>query len=183
MSTPIDRLYEEHKQLVEFLEQANQPSLIVTVDESFRKSLTLAAASYFEVRTREYVVAYVEEVTQKNVRVVSFAKAKGVERQYHTYFDWKKRKAGPFFALFGGDFKAFIDATIRTDDRLQKSIDAFLELGDLRNMLAHQDYAVFTMEKTVEDIYELYKNALYFTELMPQKLREWPTLATGEESA
>lgn len=175
MSTAIDRLYQEHKQLVQFLEQENQLSLIVTVDESFRKSLTLAAASYFEVRTREYVVAYIEEVTQHNSRVVSFAKAKGVERQYHTYFDWKKRKAAPFFALFGSEFKTYIEAVIRNDSRLSESIDAFLELGELRNMLAHQDYAVFTMEKTVDDIYALYNKGLYFTEVMPTKLREWPT--------
>jgi len=183
MSTAIDRLYQEHKQLVEFLEKENQLSLIVTVDESFRKSLTLAAASYFEVRTRVYVVAYIEEVTQNNVRVVSFAKAKGVERQYHTYFDWKRRKAEPFFALFGSDFKTFIVSAIRNDAQLSESIDAFLELGELRNMLAHQDYAVFTMEKSVDDIYALYKKGLNFIEVMPAKLREWPTPPSGKEPA
>ena len=46
----------------------------------------------------------------------------------------------------------------------QESIRAFLEIGNARNELAHGNYALYPLEKTIEEIYASYKTALHFVE-------------------
>jgi hypothetical protein len=39
--------------------------------------------------------------------------------------------------------------------------------------LVHQNFAIFPMEKTVEEIYALYRDALRFTGVFPTKVRDY----------
>jgi hypothetical protein len=52
------------------------------------------------------------------------------------------------------------------------SVRAFLELGNERNRLVHQNYATFPMEKTLDEIYALYQNAVMFVDALPSALRD-----------
>lgn len=167
MTTGVDRIMAEHSALVALLEKAGEISMVSSVDAVFRKSLALSAASYFEVKIRDCVLGYVTEKSAGDEGVVSFLRIKGIERQYHTYFDWKNRSATPFFSLFGQSFKQLMARRIVDDEEMRGAVDAFLELGDLRNNLAHQDFAVFPMEKTVAEIYALYVSALKFVDTLP----------------
>lgn len=114
--------------------------------------------------------------------VLAFFKSKAIERQYHTYFDWKERKANSFFRLFGAGFRDFMIAEVKSDELLNKAIQSFLELGDVRNSLVHQDYANFYLEKTVDEIYGLYKLGLGFVEALPQKLKLYSGKISGASS-
>jgi len=102
--------------------------------------------------------------------ITSFLKKKGIDRQYHTYFKWDERNPNPFFSLFGEEFKQDVKKIIKSDSELDDSINAFLELGDLRNNLVHQNFASFPVDKTAEEIYALYKKALKFIEFISSKL-------------
>jgi hypothetical protein len=62
---------------------------------------------------------------------------------------------------------------INKDSKLESAISAFIELGQIRNQLVHQNFADFYLEKTSEEIYKLYKDALVFVELFPLKLRDY----------
>ena len=64
---------------------------------------------------------------------------------------------------------------VRADSNLEESIKAFLEIGDLRNQLAHENYALFKMEKTVEDVFNLYTKAVRFVEGFPRDLQQYIT--------
>ena len=55
---------------------------------------------------------------------------------------------------------------------MRLSVAAFLELGNERNRLVHQNYATFPMEKTLDEIYLLYRRALTFVDLLPTALRD-----------
>ena len=48
---------------------------------------------------------------------------------------------------------------------------AFLEIGNLRNQLVHENYADFRLDKTVDEIYGLYRTALYFLRVFPDAIR------------
>lgn len=61
---------------------------------------------------------------------------------------------------------------IKGDEELKESMQAFLEIGNERNKLVHQNYAAFPMEKTLEEIYKLYQCAFKFVEHFSQALRE-----------
>ena len=44
---------------------------------------------------------------------------------------------------------------VRVDLGLAESIRAFLELGNLRNEAVHENYAVFFLNKTVDEVFDL----------------------------
>jgi len=159
----VDRLHSEFRQLIEELGNT-QISLRTTLEEVFQKSLLLAAASYFERRVKEDIIDFMYR-TSGNVDLVSeFIRNKAVERQYHTFFQWEARNANAFFGLFGEEFKNYMAQTVSNDQAYQEAILAFLELGRERNRLVHQDFGAFPLEKTTDEIFDLYRKALTFVD-------------------
>jgi hypothetical protein len=72
------------------------------------------------------------------------------------------------------------DKRVKESDRLRSSVQAFLEVGNERNKLVHQDFATFSMEKTLDEIYGLYQNALVFVDFLPLALRESDALPVAQ---
>jgi hypothetical protein len=170
--TVVDRLFREHDALAGYLRERGELSFLANFDASFRKMLLMAAASYFESQVTACVLRFVVEKSGSDVLTVSFAKSKGINRQYHTYFDWSLRNATKFFSMFGPEFKGHMASVLKTNEGLAASISAFLELGDLRNTLVHEDFASHPLEKTVDEIYGLYKLALVFVSAVPEEMRK-----------
>jgi len=166
----VDRLYREFQELVSYLDKGAELSLRSTADENFRKALLMAAASYFERRVCDDLVEFFESMSSKNPLVREFIKKKAISRQYHTFFDWESRNANLFYGLFGDEFKSFMRIEIKDDPEFEQCASAFIELGRERNRLVHQDFGTFPLEKTSDEIYQLYQRALYFVENMPSKL-------------
>jgi hypothetical protein len=169
-STIIDALYEENKALTDYLSEAEEPSFQTQADEKFRKVLILSAASFFEVRVLKAIVDAARAAAPQAPHMVEFVKKKGLSRQYHTLFDWDRRNANRFFSFFGDEKKEQMKKLVAEDDDLSSSIAAFLELGSLRNELVHLDFANFSLEKTADEIYELYRKASRFVAEIPQLL-------------
>lgn len=170
--TPVDRLYGEASAIARALEEKGEVSLQVAASDSLRKSLLLAAASHFEQCLCEVVLEFVRERAGGSVVVAEFVRNKAVSRQYHTWFNWDESNANHFFGLFGPIFRSSMIARVKTSDLLRDSIRAFLEIGNDRNRLIHQDYATFPLEKTMEEIYGLYQKAHLFVDTLGQTLRE-----------
>lgn len=167
----VERLFEEHQALHAYLSGAGELSLLTSADENSRKSLVLAAASYFEHVIRSLVFDLCAERTRNDELVLSLIKQKAIDRQYHTYFDWDQKNANRFFALFGSAFANHMKKRVREKADLHSSVVAFLELGSLRNQLVHRDFATFPMEKTVDETYDLYQRAQAFVDAVTDELR------------
>ncbi len=176
-ATPVDRLYQESSSVLTALGQG-EPSLVVAAGDNFRKALVLASASYFEHRVSTCVLEFVRERTNGNGLVVGFVKNKAISRQYHTWFKWDETNANQFFGLFGSAFKQMMCERVKTDESLRASIRAFLEVGNERNKLVHQDFASFALEKTLDEIYTLYRQSLLFVDGLPAYLRDCEPLPT-----
>ena len=162
--------YKEFKEMIDYLETNKEISLKIVADDNLKKVLLLSAASYFEDEIKELILDFVEKNSDNNLMIKSFVKNKAVERQYHTYFDWKTGNANSFFSLFGDEFKNQAKGDVKDNSKLEKSIRAFLEIGNLRNELVHGNFAVFPIEKTVEEIYGLYRLAHKFIDYLSSKL-------------
>ncbi len=80
--------------------------------------------------------------------------------------------ANQFFGLFGSEFRSTMTERMKKSDDMQSSVEAFLELGNERNRLVHQNYATFPMEKTLDEIYALYQSAVMFVDDLPAALRD-----------
>ena len=175
--TPVDRLYEESSSVIKALGGA-QPSLAVAAGDNFRKALVLAAASYFEHRVSACILDFVHERANGNGLVVGFVKNKAISRQYHTLFNWDQANANQFFGLFGSAFKQMMDGRVSASEDLRASIRAFFEVGSERNKLLHQDFASFSLEKTLDEIYALYQQSLLFVDGLATQLRDCEPLPT-----
>jgi len=166
----VEGRYKEFKEIIDYLESNKEISLKTVADNDLKKVLLLSAASYFEHEIKEIILDFVEK-NSANPIIKSFVKNKAVERQYHTYFNWKEAKnANTFFSLFGEEFKNQAEEDVKANSELKKSIQDFLEIGKLRNQLVHGNFAVFPIEKTVEEIYELYCSAYQFIHYLSSKL-------------
>lgn len=170
--TTVDRLYDEYSAVLNHLQSSGQLSLIATADDSLRKALLLSVASYFEHRMTDVVLSFVYDASQGNPLVSELVRSKAVSRQYHTWFKWDDKTANQFYGLFGNDFRNHMKRKVAKDPDFDASVRAFLELGNERNRLVHENYGSFTLEKTFQEIYTLYNRALPFVEALPQILRE-----------
>ena len=145
MITIVDNMHKDFSDLIKSLEEKGDISFRNVADDNFRKSL-LCAASFFEKTLCENVSNFIEIKSGNNRAIVEFVNNKAKNRQYHTWFSWKEKNANSFFGLFGEDFKTFIQEKIKSDPGMERSIKAFMDLGQERNRLVHQDYGTFYME-------------------------------------
>ena len=182
--TIVDRLYSDFKQLVEHLNKSVEPSLCSAAEDNFRKSLLLAAASYFEDRLTAELVSFVGRASNRNILVTEFVRIRAISRQYFSLFEWEAGNANKFFSCFGNAFSTFMKAEVKADDELAKAIKAFIEIGLERNRLVHQNFGTFTLEKTAEEIFTLYQTASAFIDVIPVKLQQYlATIAPSPQDA
>ncbi len=172
-ASAVDRLYTESKSIISAL-PAHEISLHNSAGDLFRKTLVLAAASYFENRVTGIVMSYVEECSANSPKIVSIVRTKAVARQYHTWFSWKDGAKGvnTFHAMFGDEFKSKMTLRLRSVAELLTGASAFIEIGNDRNLMIHQDFATFSFDKTLEEIFSTYKKALVFVNDLETALRE-----------
>ncbi len=162
MSQPIKNLVDEAEDLKKFLIDNAQLSLSISVDEHFRKVLLLSCASLYEKELCEMLKAFIVKET-KNCMIHSFVTNKAIERQYHTYFQWKDLKnINSFLGLFGEEFKSKISNEISSNSDLKMQMKAFLEIGSERNKLVHENFLIYKLNKTFQEILILHSNAEKF---------------------
>jgi hypothetical protein len=170
----VDHLFREFQEIVKFLEAQKESSFKITTEDNFRKTLLLTAASYFEDRIRTHISNLVSAASKNNELVVELIKKKVTDsRQYHTLFAWEKSNANHFFSQFGKGFKEYMEKQIDSNEELDESIKAFMEIGSARNRLVHENFGTFPLEKTTEEIYASYNKALIFVESVPNKFIEY----------
>lgn len=177
--TPVDVLHAEYLSIVNYLNENSQPSLSTDVNKYFKKVIVLSAASYFEHRVQEILVEFVVKETNNNILALNFFKKKAIGMQYHTYFSWGEKgepdkpgkNANSFFALFGEDFKKQAEEKVKQSQNLSVAMKAFLEIGHLRNILVHSNFAAYNFDnKTTEDVINLYKNGMPFVTFVEELL-------------
>jgi hypothetical protein len=169
--TIIDKLYHDNLSLVSYLDQYGEISLRSFIDNNFKKTLLLSAFSFFESEITRLIIEFVLQETKNSKLIIAFIKAKAVERQFHTYFDWDANNANRFFALFGSEFRDMHKADVKNNSELELGVTSFMELGRIRNQLVHLNFASFPIEKTADEIYDLYKKANKFIEHIREKLK------------
>jgi hypothetical protein len=175
MSTLIDQLHSDTSQLLTHLTEKGEMSLHSFANGNLRKVLLLSAASWFETRISEAILKFAEVHSNGHSGIQSLIKKKAVDRQYHTYFDWKKEKPGPFYGLFGDVCGEDMKKEINADSNIKDGLAAFLELGNLRNELVHENFAAFPFNKTAEEVHALYQKAEKFVSYVERRLPD-PTL-------
>lgn len=84
--TVVDRLHLDFAGLLRVLDEAGEVSLRSVAEENFRKSLMLAAASYFERRMTESVLTFVEDATNRNALGLRCRSAGKTTKEIHALY-------------------------------------------------------------------------------------------------
>ena len=167
MIAGLVRAREQIRQLV----QAGEPSLAATVDDVFKKTLLLSAASYCESRLTEILLSLYESKCGGSVALSEFVRNQALGRKYHQLFNWEANNANQFFGLLGEDFKAHMLGKLKANSDYKNAEAAFLELGRLRNQAVHDNLAAFSLEKSVGEVLELYDRARSFLNIVDNEVR------------
>ena len=169
----IEELLNDHRVLVEYLMSNGQMQLRSRAEEAFTKTLIVAAASYFEVRLTEIIIELYRETTHGAEVLVQFVERKAIGRGYSQLFQWNQNNANQFYSFFGNDFASRMRNKVRDESELADSVRAFLEIGELRNQMVHNNYADFQLSKTVDEVYSLYLTATKFVDEFRATIREF----------
>lgn len=173
MDSVIDQYYSECRALLDVINDSNDISTANMAEALIQKHLTICIASHFEAILCDAIVNYYTTISNEHTPAVSFLKSKAIKRQYHTWFDWKVPNANAFFSLFGQEFRQYMNSRIKSDALLERAVRSFMELGNDRNELIHNDLATSSSDKTVEEIFQKYREASRFVELFPNVLYEF----------
>lgn len=171
-NSPIEKLFLDCKAILNFLETSNQLSLRNDVHNIVNRYLVLATGSYFEERIINILLDFVSKASRGNKLVFEFLKNKSFKRQYHTFFEWESTNANSFFGLFGKDFLDYMRLEVEKNERLKLAIKNFIQMGALRNSLAHTNVGSVILEKTADETYAQYLSAEEFIVFFQRKLLE-----------
>ena len=168
MTNIIDSYFSQHKELSDFLMENQEISLKSDADRRFAKVLVLACASYFEERIISALSSYSNALLNGDEKISSLLKMKAFERQYHSLFDWKENNANRFFSHFGEGIKKQHKEDVSQDDEIKDSEKMFMNLGRMRNVLVHSNFAVAPIDETHEEIYAMFKGAMRFVDYVEE---------------
>lgn len=159
-SGAVQSLHDDYKNLCEDLKFS--PSGLAALNRSYHKHILLAAASSLEDDVKNLITKVFEN--HGNNSLSNFVSKRVMARQYHTLFDWKEGKANSFFNSFGDSCGSRFKSDLKEDLILKEQHDAFMQLGQRRNLLVHNNYAIAPVELTPEEIMVKYILAKKFTE-------------------
>lgn len=168
MGSPIQTFIDDYNELHSFLFDNGKISESITISDHYRKILLLSCASYYEAKIIEIIKTFIENKASDD-RITSFVTAKAIERQYHTYFDWDSSNINRFLSMFGSDFKEQVSAEIKANKKLEEQVKAFISIGAERNKMVHNNFLEYTLNKTFDEIIELYDKANLFISYLESK--------------
>ena len=175
----VERIMTELQSIEKILEKHAGPSDLDAFRDNSAKVLLLAAASYFERTVCETILR--ECKSKSNSVIVSeFVKTQALERRYHTLFDWDKSNANKFFKLFGRKYADWVKEKVSHSDEIRGQIKDFLDVGQSRNKLVHNNYATFYLDNTYSEIWEKFEQALKFVEWLPLQFEEFEEVSQQE---
>jgi len=178
--TIIEQLNTEMMEVKDFLLKSSQLSLVSNVEKNLTKLYALSMASYFEKEIQTILIEYISRISNNSSHIESFVRKKAISMQYHTFFVWGEKdqidkpgkNANAFFSLFGEDIKNTIESDIKNNKDLDESVKAFLEIGHIRNILVHSNFAAYNFDsKTTQELFTLFCKAEIFITYTRNKFR------------
>ena len=170
MTNEVVTFYNRQAELIAHLQSSREVTLALDAEQMLQKNLPLAAASYFEHHVSNLLRDFIRMKSGSSEEVLAFFEMKAISRQYHSLFDWDKPNANKFFSHFGQNFKSRISAEIESSADLKSATRDFLELGNIRNKIVHQNYSTFVVEKSAAEIFALFQSAERFVDFLRTQL-------------
>lgn len=161
--TAISNLINEYIEITTYLKEQKEISKVINLSQHYKKVLLLSCASLYE----KYFTDEIQRIIAKKTGGAALKNLfynKSIKQQYFKFFDWKESKGNinGFLKLFGNEIYAKIQSEINQKEELKQGMDAFLKLGYNRNLLVHENFIEFALDKTFEEIQSLHNLAYPF---------------------
>lgn len=162
--------YQSSKQILTFVSDSiakGQVDFInaeADVGNTLARDLLIAAASYHEHSIKKLILEIYTKCLN-NSYLTSFIKCSALDRQYHTFFEWKKQEPqsiNKFISYFGNNFKTRFKILVGNEQLLAQAIIDFIYIGGTRNQMVHGNYASFNFPLTLDDVFRKYQSSMLF---------------------
>lgn len=165
--TSVDDAYTNFVILANAVKDADFSALNFA-NEIGAKTLLIAAAGDLE---RRVCKAILEIYASHDLpeQLLQFVEKQALERKFHAFFAWDTNNANRFLSLFGPSKKEELSSLLKGEP-YKTQMNDFLFIGRERNNLAHNGLTATSLPNTIEEIYEKYRNALQFVNLIRLRL-------------
>lgn len=178
MSNEVERIFSELVSIKEVIDKNGSPSDNVAFEPIATKTITLAAASYFEKAVCEILKKHAESMSNSTA-LVSFLDNQALNRKYHTFFDWKSTNINAFVRLFGNQFYVFMEPKL-AEENIKNSIKEFIFIGQTRNELVHNNFSNYSIQLTLKDIKGKFDVALPLMAFLAESLSQFDAVVASE---
>lgn len=143
------------------------------VNRLITKSFLLSCASFYEDEITR-IARQVVETGQHRTGVQAWIRTVAIDGQFYKWFNFRSaRNSNAFLATFGVEFKEGMREILdRKEVRKQAERD-FIELCQKRNECVHRNYAAYSMELTLNELFAKHKSAMSFIRAVELGARKW----------
>jgi hypothetical protein len=169
----ICEVFESCKVELQALNERKDLSSYLDVNRLLAKSFLLSCASFYEDEITRIARAVLDS-GRHSAGVRNWLHAVAVEGQFYKWFDFRSAKnTNPFLARFGSDFKDVLRNLLDAKDSRCQAERDFLELCQRRNECVHRNYAAYSLELTLQEIYDKHKSAMSYIRVVDHGARKW----------
>ena len=169
----IAGVFESCMMELQALTERKDLSSYLDVNRLLVKSFLLSCASFYEDEITRIARAVLDG-GRHPVGVRNWLHAVAVEGQFYKWFDFRgARNTNPFLARFGGEFKDSVRNLLNAKDRRLQAESDFLELCQKRNECVHRNYAAYSLELTLDEIYVKHMSAMSYIRVVDHGARKW----------
>ena len=159
---PVVLLLEELKELEIVLTESDRGDIYRGTYVTLYKSALIGIGSFFEREFMDIVETRSRESANTSW-VAHLIRKKALDRQFHTFFDFKGLTFGPLFGMFGDDFKTKFKEKTSSEEG-EACSKAFLALCAERNVIAHNFWTA-PVNRTQQELESSYLQAKPFLPL------------------
>jgi hypothetical protein len=166
----IEAQYTQATSLLNYLREQGELSHFSFAETNLTKNFLLQCSSFHE----NTILSLLREFSEKNSldnKLAEFIRNYVLDgRQYFKLIGvGKNNNLNKFLSLFGTEFKESFIEESTSNSLLDEGIKGFIEMFRLRGLI-HKNLAIYSLENTLKDIYEIHRKAKYFIDYLRKKL-------------
>lgn len=178
----ISAIYDSCTVELQALSERKDLSSYIDVAQLLGKSFLLSCASFYEDEI-VYLVRGILDNGNHPAGVRNWLYRVAVEGQFYKWFNFRGAKnTNDFLAMFGPEFKANMRRLLDAKDRIKKAELDFLDLCQRRNECVHRNYASYSLDLTLQEIYQKHRSAMSYIRLVDFGAKTWLLAPSGRTS-
>jgi hypothetical protein len=169
----ISEIYDSCTVELQALNERKDLSSYIDVSQLLGKSILLACASFYEYEVVRLVRGVLDNGNHPT-GVRNWLCRVAVDGQFYKWFNFRgARNTNDFLAMLGPEFKDNMRRLLDAKDSRKKAERDFLDLCQRRNECVHHNYAAYSLDLTLQEIYKKHKSAMSYLRVVDFGVKTW----------